>query len=202
MQTERWSLLDYIENAAVVVNGSEITYCNAAARRLGVTVSTPLEQLLPPEVTPQQLPQLQEVTLPALNGGALASVCRQEDACVLVLRTRQASFDAQLLAQVARVMREPLNEIANATAQLLPLLESWEDNQVQRQGARLSRSYYRLLRTVANLSQMDVLTGSGGTVCRERVELKGFFDRFCEHAQPLVEEAGHSLQIERQNQMF
>lgn len=188
MRKELWNLLDCMQAPAAVVHGGTIEYVTAQAKQLGLEADTPLAKYAPEAA----LEDARELTLPEL--GLWAAVCPQGEDHVLLLQQPQETVDVQLLTGAGRVLRETLNEMAAAGTQLELLLEEQEDAQLQQLTARLNRCYYRLLRTTANLSQVEAICGEGGTVCRQRTELTGFFRDFIRHVEILVELAGRELE--------
>lgn len=189
MQTQLQLLLTCLEQAAVVAEKGELTCCNGAARQLGLQAGMKLAQVLPPEM--RSLDDALEVSLPDFN--AWATVVRLEQMQVLLLHPNRQAQDRGLPERIAATLRRPLTDFADAADALLPRLEGWEDELVQRQAARMLRSYYRLLRTVCNLSQLDVICDGALPAPRVRTELTGLLARFHARAESLTAECGCCL---------
>ncbi len=194
MNLDFLQILNCLGGAVAAVEDGTVRWSTDDAQRLGLIAGTQLASLLPPDVTPETLPQLQQLSMPTLGAGMYAQIYPTERGCVLILHTGSPELSYASLAQTSRMLREPLDDILFTARSLFERLEELEDARIQAQTSRLNRGFYRLLRTASALSELQQ-SASSGAFSPERADLKKWLRDLSEHACSLVAATGKTLEI-------
>lgn len=187
------TVLELLPDPALLVEEGEVLWCNAAAARLAVSSGDNAAELFPPDVP--QTGELfahwdlrwrgteWEVTARALQGTQ-----------VLLLRPIPGSIDADLLLAAARGIQPSLEAMAAAGSSLFSFLEEMEDEAIQAETAKLTRSAFRLLRTAGELSAFARLQQEEVPLCRERCDLTVWFRALADRIAGILPDAGLRLE--------
>lgn len=185
-------ILNLTGGAAAAVRDGTVIWCSNAARRFGVEEDMPVAQLLPEGVRPESLETMRLLPLCAPAEGIVAQVCPYGDCVVLVLRSSEPPITSDALAQLNRIMAEPISNILLTSRTLFERLEELEDPAIQAETARLNRNFYRLLRMESSLLDLH---GGGRSFAPERIELRGWLQALEEKLGELVATAHRRLTV-------
>lgn len=193
---ELTGFLDYLAQPVLLVRDAAIVSRNRAAAALLPMEETSISALL----SEQDLALYHaydgaapmELTLCFSGRYHSATVHRSGDCDVFVASCKPLYEDLSLdtLAVVAQAIRVPLTDLFDAASVLFPILEEQEDPKIQRQTARLNKSFYRLLRLAGNLSDTGRFIAGEGQLNLERTDLGEFFGMLYDEMAPLCEAMG------------
>lgn len=145
MDQEFLRILNMTGAAAAGARDGSVIWCTDAARRLGLEEGTALSSLLPAFAAADALPL--QFPVPALGEHVSARLAPAGDMVVLLLDDAAAPLTVNTLGQISRVLNGPIEDILFNGRNLFERLEALEDPAIQAGTARLTRNFYRLLRT-------------------------------------------------------
>lgn len=153
MDQDFLQILNNIGSAAILLRGTQVEWVSQAAERMGIFLSTPLQALLPEGI--ENFEQLHRFSLPAPWAGSYAQVCPLHENFLLILNSNAPTVDYTALLHTSKMIREPMDDIMSIAQNLFAKLEEMENPTVQAQTARLTRGFYRLLRTSISLTDLE-----------------------------------------------
>ena len=194
MDQDFLQILNIMGGAAFAFRGETVIWSSESARRLGVEPGMPVQQLLPAGVSLASLGEVRMLSLPALGNAVSARVCPCGDGFVLVLHDTAPALSYDSLGQINRILSGPMDDILFTARSLFERLEELEDPSIQAGTARLNRSFYRLLRMSASLT--DLQSGARAqSFAPERTELRSWLRTMGEKLSSLVTAAGRRLEL-------
>ena len=185
MDQEFLQILNMADAAAAVIRDGTVVWCSDAARRMGLFPGTELGALLP---------EAEVFSLPALSGGVSARRLPLGDQTVLLLHGEAAPLTVDALGQISRVLNGPIEEIMFTGRSLFERLEALEDPAIQAGTARLTRNFYRLMRTSgALLDQYG--SAHDESFLPERTDLRRWLRDMADRLCAATESAGRRLDV-------
>lgn len=202
------SFLDYLAQPVLFVRGHLIVARNRAAAQLLQAEDSTIDALLDGEdLTAYDAydgAAPMELTLCFSGRFHSATVHRDGDHDVFVAADKPLYEELSLdtLAVVAQAIRVPLTDLFDVASVLFPMLEEQEDPKIQRQTARLNKSFYRLLRLAGNLSDTGRFIAGERQLHLERTDLGEFFGILYDQAAPLCEAMGIDMEFRCPSKRF
>ena len=188
------SVLDYLQQPAILLRGGAVCYRNPAAGALLVEEADAASSLLADPsgaLSGDFAPVNLELTLAGRRREATALPAAGGVLLLVGGGDRDLSSDTLLCA--ARSLREPLSSLFALSSSLFPALEELENPELQRQLAGFNRAFYQLLRLSGNLAAAGSLLADGQALPKEKTELTAYFAELLERAEPLCQAAGAAL---------
>ena len=194
MDRDFLQILNLMGGAAAAISGETVVWSSDNARRLGIEPGVSAQSILPEGVTPSSLSQVRMLTLRVQGSAVSAQVCPCGELFVLVLQDTAPVLTYDSLGQINRILSSPVDDIMFTARALFERLEELEDPAIQVSTARLNRSFFRLLRMGAALS--DLQGGARAqTFAPERTELRGWLRTMGQKLCSLVEATGRRLEF-------
>ena len=192
MDQQILQILNLTDTAAAGVRDGSVIWCTDAARRLGLEAGTALSALLPEFAAPDALPL--RFPVPALGEHVSARLAPAGDVTVLLLDDGAAPLTVNALGQISRVLNGPIEDILFNGRNLFERLEALEDPAIQAGTARLTRNFYRLLRTSgALLDQYG--SAHDEAFAPERVDLRRWLRDMTDRLCSVVDSTGRQLDV-------
>lgn len=192
MEQEFLQILNMTGAAAAGVRDGTVIWCTDAARRLGLLPGMELRALLPAfapaEGGAAQFP------MPALGEHISGRLAPAGDMSVLLLESGAAPLTVNTLGQISRILNGPIEDILFTGRNLFERLEALEDPAIQAGTARLTRNFYRLMRTSgALLDQYG--SAHDETFAPERTDLRRWLRNMADRLCAAADSAGRQLEI-------
>ena len=175
--------------AVAVIRDGAVVWISDHAGRLGLKSGMAARSFLPEGVEPSSLDGVRMLSLPALGSSVRAQICPCGDLTVLVLDDGEPTLSYDAIGQIRRILSEPVDDILFTARPLFERLEELEDPDIQARTARLNRSFFRLLRMSAALTDLQ---GSARTFSPERLELRRWLKEMEQRLGELVSAAGRT----------
>ena len=192
MDQEFLQILDMTGAAAAGVRDGAVSWCTAAARRMGLLPGMELRALLPDSIPPEG--GTMQFPVPALGEGVIAGLSTLGGQTVLLLRSEDAALTVNALGQISRVLNGPIEDILFNGRNLFERLEALEDPAIQAGTARLTRNFYRLLRTSGALLDQYGSTHDE-TFAPERTDLRRWLRDMTDRLCSVVDSTGRQLDV-------
>lgn len=195
------AVLDLLVQPAFLVRQERIVYRNGAAERLVGAEVTEIRALLPKEALDayRAFDGRSLLELPMeMDGRQYSALVRRRDAYdafAAQLRPLYETLSFDVLATVAQAIRGNLSTLYDASAELFPMLEELERPEIQRQTARMNRSFYQLMRLAGNLADAGRYMAGEIRGFFEPTELCAFLERLFSRIQSLAAAAGVTAEL-------
>ena len=177
-----------------VIRDETVIWSSENAARLGLKPDMPVRSFLPDGIEPASLGEVRMLSLPALGSSVSAQVCPCGDLIVLVLCDMEPSLGPDAIGQINRILTEPVGDVLFTARPLFERLEELEDPEIQARTAHLNRSFFRLLRMCAELSDLHS-DARAQTFSPERLELRRWLQEMGRKLSELVCAAGRTLAL-------
>ncbi len=194
MDKDFLQILNVIGAAAAAIREDTVIWSSENARRLGIEPGMEARALLPEGVEPSALGEVRMLSLPALGSSISAQVCPCGGMTVLVLRDTAPSLSYDAVGQINRILSEPVDDILFTARPLFERLEELEDPRIQAGTARLNRNFFRLLRMISALTDLQG-SARAQSFAPERMELRGWLWEIGKKLDGLVTAAGRRLRF-------
>ena len=194
MDKDFLQILNVLGGAAAAIRDGAVVWSSENARRLGLEPGMAVSSFLPEGVTASSLNEVQMLSLPALGGSVCAQLCPCGELTVLVLRDTAPALNYDAIGQINRILTEPVGDVLFTARPLFERLEELEDPEIQARTAHLNRSFFRLLRMCAELSDLHSDTRAQ-TFSPEHLELRRWLQEMGRKLSELVSAAGRTLAL-------
>ncbi len=192
-------VLDAISEPVIFWGDGIVRSCNRAAQDLGLQQGDTLP--VPADALPAA-GQAAETTLTVCGEEVTASIRPVEDAYLLVLHRERKALPTDLLAAAARSLQDPLTSMLTAGADLFPLLEELENEDIQARTAAITKGFFRLLRTKSALQEACRLTQEDPHLFYEKTHIKEFFDALADRWQGMLQDSNITLEYHGPKKAF
>ena len=186
-------ILEMTGVAAAAIRDGVVIWTSEAARRLGLEPGTALAALLPEGTQPGE--GTAQFPVPALGEQVTGRLSTAGESTVLVLDDGAAPLTVDALGQISRVLNGPIEDILFTGRALFEWLEALEDPGVQAGTARLTRNFYRLLRTSSALLD-QYGSAHDEAFFPERTDLRRWLRDMAGRLCAAVESTGRRLEID------
>jgi len=193
--SDTYGILKHMSQPVFLVRAGKIVYRNAAAANLLEEGSAEIDRLLGENAEAYRaFDGTGAMGLCLTLGGREygATVYREDGADVFLASPTplEASMSADTLSAISRTVRGQLTELFDVASVLFPVLEEQENPHIQKNTARLNRSFYRLLRIAGNLSDVTQFMNGETGLFDERTDLNAFFGELGEKIGSYCEAVG------------
>ena len=192
-------VLDAMSEPVIFWVDGKVQSCNRAANVLGLQQGDALS--VPAEALPVA-GQAIETTLTVCGEAFAVSIRPAEDAYLLVLHRETGEHPTDLLAAAARSLQDPLTSMLTAGADLFPLLEELENEEIQAKTATITKGFFRLLRTKTALQEACRLWQEDPHLLYEKTHMKEFFDDLASRWQGMLQDSDITLQYHGPKKAF
>ncbi len=187
MDQEFLQILNMTGAAAAGLREGVVLWCTDAACRMGLRPGADLRAQLPEG-------DAELFSLAGLSAGVVVRRIPLGDQTVLLLQSEAPPLTVDALGQISRVLNGPIEDVLFTGRNLFERLEALEDPAIQAGTARLTRNFYRLLRTSGALLD-QYSSAHDETFAPERTDLRRWLRELSDRLCAAVDSAGRRLEL-------